>query len=104
MEDFDIRKILGQNVKFYRKRVGLSQEQLAEKLEISPNHLSVIENGGKFVTYKLLERIIKTLEIMPSSLFYTQGIAKLDETLENKINTIINIELKKTTENIQKKN
>ena len=40
---------------------NLSQEQLAEKLEVSPNHLSVIETGSKFVTYKLLEKIILVL-------------------------------------------
>ena len=51
MNEINIRKIFGENVKFYRKKRGLSQEQLAELLEISTNHLSVIETETKFVTY-----------------------------------------------------
>lgn len=51
MDKTNIRKIFGENVKFYRKKQGISQEQLAELLEISTNHLSVIETGTKFVTY-----------------------------------------------------
>lgn len=34
MEEINIRKIFWENVKKYRKQQGLSQEQLAEKLEI----------------------------------------------------------------------
>lgn len=103
MEEVDIRKIFGENVKQYRKSKGLSQEQLAEKLDISPNHLSVIETGGKFVTYKLLEKIIRELEVMPSTLFYTNGTAKADKSVSNRINIIISDEMQKTVEVIQKK-
>ena len=93
MAAVNIRKIFGENLKYYRKKAGLSQEQLAEKLGVSPNHLSVIETGGKFVTYKLLERIISLFDIMPSALFFTPGTASFDDTLQNKINTIIKEEI-----------
>lgn len=93
MDEIDIRKIFGENVKYYRKKTGLSQEQLAEKLEISPNHLSVIETGGKFVTYKLLEKLIAIFDVMPAALFYVSGTANNDDTIQNKINTIIRTEL-----------
>lgn len=71
-----------------------TQEQLAEKLEISPNHLSVIEAGGKFVTYSLLERIVETFNVMPSALFFISGTASFDDTIQNKINSIIYVNLK----------
>ncbi len=93
MDEIDIRKIFGENVKYYRKKIGLSQEQLAEKLDISPNHLSVIETGGKFVTYKLLEKLIAIFDIMPAALFYVSGTANNDDTFQNKINSIIKSEL-----------
>ena len=32
MGTVDIRKVFGENVKHYRKKAGLSQEQLAKKL------------------------------------------------------------------------
>lgn len=93
MGTVDIRKVFGKNVKHYRKKAGLSQEQLAEKLDISPNHMSVIETGGKFVTYKLLERIVETFGIMPAALFFMPGTAPFDDTAQNKVNTIIKEEL-----------
>lgn len=34
---------VGLNISFYRKRLGLSQEQLAEKVGISRAHLGAIE-------------------------------------------------------------
>lgn len=103
MEEINIRKVFGDNVKKYRKQQGLSQEQLAEKLEISTNHLSVIETGTKFVTYKLLEKIIIELNVLPSSLFQCTQTALNDESLQNKINNVINKELEFASEKIKTK-
>ena len=41
----DYQKI-GENIRKYRKMNGLSQEQLAEKINISVTHMSHIENGS----------------------------------------------------------
>lgn len=103
MEEINIRKIFGGNIKKYRKKRGLSQEQLSERLGITPNHLSVIETGTKFVTYKLLEKIIAELQVMPMSLFFTEGSAPLDESKINKINEIIQKELSLCATKIQDK-
>ena len=103
MEEINIRKIFGENVKRYRKQQGFSQEQLAEKLEISTNHLSVIETGTKFVTYKLLEKIILELDVLPSSLFQSTQTALNDNSLQNKINSVINQEIELTSERIKAK-
>lgn len=103
MEEINIRKIFGENVKKYRKQQGLSQEQLAEKLEISTNHLSVIETGTKFVTYKLLEKIVTELKILPSSLFQCAQTAENDESIQNKINFIINDEIELAANRIKNK-
>lgn len=103
MEEVNIRKIFGENVKKYRKQQGFSQEQLAEKLEISTNHLSVIETGTKFVTYKLLEKIILELDVLPSSLFQSTQTALNDNSLQNRINNVINQEIELTSERIKAK-
>lgn len=102
-KNLDIRKLFGENVKFYRKKMGLSQEQLAEKLDVSPNHISVIETGGKFVTYKMLEKMISIFDVMPSALFYTHGTAVADDLLQNKINKIVKSELNSAFEAISRK-
>lgn len=101
MEEINIRRIFGENVKYHRKKRNLSQEQLAELLEISTNHLSVIETGTKFVTYKLLEKIVKELKVLPASLFYCSEIAEKDDSNINIINTIISEELAVTNSKIQ---
>ena len=102
-KNLDIRKLFGENVKFYRKKMGLSQEQLAEKLDVSPNHISVIETGGKFVTYKMLEKMISIFNVMPSVLFYTHGTAVGDDSLQNTINLIVKTELDSAFEEISRK-
>ena len=102
MENLDIRKLFGENVKYYRKKMGLSQEQLAEKLDVSPNHMSVIETGGKFVTYKLLEKLICIFNVMPAALFYVPGTAADDDSKQNKINSIVKNELDLAFERISK--
>ena len=83
--------------------MGLSQEQLAEKLDVSPNHISVIETGGKFVTYKMLEKMISIFDVMPSALFYTHGTAVADDSLQNTINAIVKTELDSAFEEISRK-
>ncbi|AEE17465.1 helix-turn-helix domain-containing protein [Treponema brennaborense] len=103
MCEINIRKIFGENVKYYRKQMGLSQEQLSEILEISPNHLSVIETGGKFVTYKLLEKMIDVFNIAPSLLFYSQNAHTIDGSVQNKINSIIDKELENAQSSIHEK-
>lgn len=103
MEEINIRKIFGNNVKKYRKQQKLSQEQLAEKLGISTNHLSVIETGTKFVTYKLLEKIITELNVLPSSLFQCTQTAANDESVQNKINKVINSEIELAAMRIKSK-
>lgn len=102
-KNLDIRKLFGENVKFYRRKMGLSQEQLAEKLDVSPNHISVIETGGKFVTYKMLEKMISIFDVMPSALFYTHGTAVADDSLQNTINAIVKTELDSAFEEISRK-
>ena len=56
---------IGYNIAYSRKHLGLTQEQLAEKLDISRQHLGAIEapNIVRPVSLDLLFRIADTLEI-----------------------------------------
>lgn len=38
-------KLLGENIKKYRKRAGLTQEKLAEEVNCSNSHIGQIESG-----------------------------------------------------------
>lgn len=52
---------------YYRKRRGLSQEQLAEHVGISRQHLAAIEspNMDRGLSFELLFRIADALEVEP---------------------------------------
>ena len=41
----ELKKLLGRNIKKYRKLNGLTQEQLAEKINVSRTYIVKIENG-----------------------------------------------------------
>lgn len=59
----NIRKVLGANVKYYRYLIGYTQEQLAEKCELSPRYISDIENAQGNVSVDTLEIIAKYLKV-----------------------------------------
>lgn len=63
MKTSNIRKVLGANVKYYRHLIGFTQEQLAEKCNLSPRYISDIENSNGNVSVDTLENIAKFLKI-----------------------------------------
>jgi DNA-binding XRE family transcriptional regulator len=71
--EFDNRKKfieLGYNIAYYRKHAGLTQEQLAEKVGISRQHMGAIEapNLCRPISLDLLFNIATVLRIKPSKL------------------------------------
>lgn len=50
-------------LKKYRKKLGITQEKLAELLDISPRQLQRIENGSSETSLKTLKKLIKVLDI-----------------------------------------
>ena len=50
-------------IKEYRIKYGFSQEQLAEKINISWRHLQRLEHDESKTTVKTLKKIIKVLKI-----------------------------------------
>ena len=70
----DIKKELGEKIKRVRKQRGLTQEELAEMVDISPRSLSNIEVGVCFVKSETLEKIIESLNITTEELFANNHI------------------------------
>lgn len=86
----NIKRIFGENLRHYRKKKGLTQEQLAEKLEIGTVHLGNIETGKKFISAHLLELISEELEVPPSSLFYSPENHYYGDSFLDKLDSIVN--------------
>ena len=91
----DIRKILGENVKKYRKLKGLSQEKFAELIEIGVTSLSLIERGKGFATASTLEKMSEILNISIAELMSSYDTED-EKTLYNEILTrLLNIKSQK---------
>lgn len=66
MDNYDKRYVeIGYNIQYFRKHKGLTQEQLAEMVDISRQHLGAIEapNIVRTVSLDLLFRIADVLEV-----------------------------------------
>lgn len=66
-----IKQDLGIKIKRMRKKRGMTQEQLAEVLDISLRTLSGIEIGENFVTADTLNKIVVALDTTNEDLFAT---------------------------------
>jgi len=65
----DIKKNFGKRIKEIRVGLGLTQEQLAEKTNMSSKSLSQIELGNNFVSAEALDLICEALDVQPKTLF-----------------------------------
>lgn len=72
MKTSNIRKVLGANVKYYRFIIGYTQEQLAEKCDMSPRYISDIENSKGNIPVDTLEKLAKYLKVEPYLLIKEQ--------------------------------
>lgn len=77
----DIKKLLGKRIQEIRKSKKMTQEQVAEIIEMEPASLSNIENGKYYPTAENLEKILNALETKPSELFIIEHLASNDELL-----------------------
>ncbi|MDR1903031.1 MAG: helix-turn-helix domain-containing protein [Treponema sp.] len=57
------------NLRFFRKKRGLSQLKFSEMINISPNYLNAVENGKNFPSPEVIQSIVKALDILPYQLF-----------------------------------
>lgn len=59
---------IGRRIRKYRKAHGLSQEELAEKADISTTHMSHIETGNTKLSLPVLVEIAAVLEVSVDNL------------------------------------
>ncbi|MBO6088215.1 helix-turn-helix transcriptional regulator [bacterium] len=85
----NLKQEMGQRIKRIRKQKGLTQEQLAEIMDISSRNLSNIELGNSFPKPETLERFLKKMDITTQTLFSNDSV-KSDEELIKGINFLIN--------------
>jgi len=69
MTEKELKTIVWTNIKRYRDLRKWTQAQLAEKIDISINFLSDIENGKKFFSMATMVKLASVLNIEPYELF-----------------------------------
>lgn len=64
-DETELYQVIGLNVRFYRKKANLTQEQLAERAQISISYLSKIEaiNCRKSMSIFVLNHIANALDV-----------------------------------------
>ena len=56
----------GSNLRFYRKLVGMTQKELAEKLGVTKQHISDMENGRRAISKKTAKELAKLFKVSPA--------------------------------------
>ena len=85
----NIREILAYNLKENRRKLGITQPELAERAGLSVHHIAMIEIGRRFPSAAVLEKLAVALDIKPHELFAVavpsdQGTEQAIEEMQQK--------------------
>ena len=64
-----IRQVFRENLKYYRKQMGLSQEKLSELIGYGETYITEIESRHKFPKPETIDIIASELEVEPYQFF-----------------------------------
>ena len=67
--EMDYNEVVALNIRKYRREAGLTQAVLAERVGMSPQHLSKIERCASSPTVNTLVKIAACLGVEPARLF-----------------------------------
>lgn len=84
----DNKKLLGKRIKELRKNAGLTQEKLAEMINIETTSLSGIESGRHFPSLPTIEKIANNLNVELKSLFDFNHLKPIDLMKTDIINNL----------------
>lgn len=75
----DIKKLLGKRIREIRLKRKLTQEKLAELVDIGTPNISYIENGKFAPSSETLEKIALALEVKPYELYMFEALKSAEE-------------------------
>ncbi len=59
----DLQKVVGRNLRAYRKKKGLSQEDFADFVGVHRTYMGGLERGERNLTLQSLERLAEALGV-----------------------------------------
>ena len=84
------KQYLGARIQELRKRRGLKQSELAEKIGIDSKHMSKLECGRSYPSFDLLDKIAHSLETTPSELLDVEHLIDKEGLIEGIVNMLKN--------------
>lgn len=85
MEEYELRKLISERVKYFRLKKKMSQEKLSEQAELEIKYINKLENQKYNLKIDTIEQIIKALDISYEEFFnfnFTSSSDELNELLE----------------------
>lgn len=79
---------IGQRIRKYRKAHGFSQEELAERVNISTPHMSHIETGNTKLSLSVLVSLSEALEVDTDKLLFSTKRANKSAYTEEILNLL----------------
>lgn len=83
-EKKEINIQIGKQVKLAREKSRLTQEQLAEQLECTPQYLSDLERGVVGISVALLKRLCVVLGVSSDDILFAEESKNTLETIQEK--------------------
>lgn len=74
-------ELVGRNIQFFRKNAGMTQAQLAERINVSTAFVSRIERGEKGVSLKVLDALAEEFQVSYDALVREPGTRSRLETV-----------------------
>lgn len=68
----DLQRTVGRNLRSHRQKLGLSQEQFAERLGYHRTYIGGIEQGLRNLSLRSIERLAADLKLDPCELLREQ--------------------------------
>lgn len=106
------REVFVNNLKFYRKQKGLSQEKLSNEIGMSMTYINQVENKGSWPQPEIIDKIARLLNVSIQELFGIDSspqnvkyfdkfffIESVSENIFNNLKTSIKKEIESTLEN-----
>lgn len=75
--------IMGKNIRRFRRAKGITQEKLAETVDVSGSYIGYLERGKKSPSLDLLARIANVLQVDPATL-----LTETDDTKNAELNKL----------------
>ncbi len=99
----NLKEIFSDNLKYYRKQAGLTQDDFAKVVGTDPVYISYIENGKRFPSVEYIEKMAESLNIESYKLFLPADIEtnelakdvlynKLKESMINALDLVFEVE------------